>query len=114
MTGEHTDEYLEKAVESEYDSCVTKHGNFKNHHEAYAVTLEEVQEVTEAASVFPVIANGAMHELWNMIRKDEAGEDAVAHLENLERITEELVKEGIQVLAMCRKWNGLIAKENEA
>ena len=113
MTGEHTDEYLEKAVESEYDHCVTKHGNFKNHHEGYAVMLEEVQEVTEAASAFPVIANREMHELWNMIRKDET-DGFQECIEKISDIAEELAKESIQVMAMCRKWNDLLAPENEA
>lgn len=112
MTGEHTDKHLEEAVESEYDNCVKNHGNFKNHHEAYSVTLEEVQEVTEAASTFPVIANREMHELWNMIRKDDM-EGADEHIEALYDIAEEMVKEGIQVMAVCRKWNDLLAKENE-
>ena len=112
MTGEHTDESLELAVESEYDHCVSKHGNFKNHHEAYAVTLEEVQEVAEAASFFPSTTNRAMHELWNMIRKDDV-EGAVEHINAIYDIAEELAKECIQVLAMCRKWDGLIEKENE-
>ena len=113
MTGENTDKYLELAVESEYDNGITKHGNFKNHHEAYSVTLEEVQEVTEAASAFPVIANREMHELWNMIRKDET-DGFQECIEKISDIAEELAKESIQVMAMCRKWNDLLAKENEA
>lgn len=113
MTGEDTDKYLELAVESEYDHCVTKHGGFKNHHEAYAVMREECEEVSEAFTIFSNRRKDVMQEIWKMIRKDEVGEDAVVHLEKLEGIAEELVKEGIQVMAMCRKWNVLLAKENE-
>ena len=112
MTGENTDKYLELAVESEYDHCVTKHGNFKNHHEAYGVMKEEMEETWDAAAFFGHSAMNHFSDLWEMIKRDDMTE-AEEHLKIIYSAAEELVKEGIQVMAMCRKWNYLLSKENE-
>ena len=112
MTGEHTDKHLAEAVESEYDNCVKNHGGFKNYHEAYSVLKEEAEEVAEAFTVFTNTKKESMYVLWRMIRKDDM-EGADEHIEAIYDIAEELVKEGIQVMAVCRKWNDLLAKENE-
>ena len=111
MIGEHTDEYLEKAVESEYDYCISKHGNFKNWHEGFSVLDEETEEVQEAAMHFADSVEEAKYVLWKMIRKDDM-EGADEHIKVINDIAEELAKECIQVMAMCRKWNDLIEKEN--
>lgn len=113
MTDEHTDEFLEKAIESEYDHCVTKHGNFKNHHEAYGVMKEEMEEVQDASELFAGRAMKNLNALWLKVKDDDmTGADECINA--IYDTAEEMAKECIQVMAMCRKWDYLIEKENEA
>lgn len=112
MTGEHTDEFLEKAIESEYDHCVTKHGGFKNHHEAYSVMLEEMEEVQDAAELFNGRAMKNLNALWLKVKDDDmTGADEC--IKAIYDTAEEMAKECIQVMAMCWKWNDLLEKEKE-
>lgn len=114
MIGEDTENYLNEAVESEYDCCVTKHGGFKNHHEAYAVTLEEVQEAEEVAELFAErVVRSAMSILWFSVRQDVDMFSMRAEIERIYDTAEELAKECIQVMAVCQKWMRLINKERE-
>lgn len=112
MTGENTDKYLELAVESEYDHCVTKHGNFKNPHEGYGVLKEEMEEVQDAAELFAGRAMKNLDALWLQVKDDDM-DGADERIQKIYDTAEEMAKESIQVMAMCRKWNDLLAKENE-
>lgn len=113
MTGEFTDKYLNDAITSEHDHCVTKHGPFKNHHEAYGVMKEEMEEVQGATELFNGRAMRSLDVLWMKIKDDDMAE-AVEYVEKIYDTAEELVKEGIQVMAMCWKWRDLINREQDA
>lgn len=110
MTDEHTDKYLEDAIASEHDHCVTKHGPFKNHHEAYGVMKEEMEEVLDASELFAGRAMKNLDALWLKVKNDEMT-GAEENIKAIFNTAEEMVKEGIQVMAMCKKWKDLINKE---
>lgn len=114
MIGEKTELLIEDAVKEEKRFCIEKHGEFHNHHEAWAVMREELEEVEECFDPFNRIIASAMEGLWNLVRSDDVGVEAQEMIDKISERAMELTKECIQVLAMCDKWNDLIAKENEA
>lgn len=113
MTGEHTDKFLAEAIESEYDHCVTKHGPFKNQHEAYGVLKEEMEEVQDAAELFNGRAMRNLDALWIKVKDDEMDE-AYENINAIYDTAEEMAKECIQVMAVCRKCFDLMNGEQDA
>ena len=111
MTGEFTDKYLEDAIASEHDHCVTKHGPFKNHHEAYGVMKEEMEEVLDASELFAGRAMNNLDLLWFKV-KDDNMTGAEECIQKIYDTAEEMVKEGVQVMAMCWKWVDLIREQD--
>jgi len=112
MIGGNTEVAIIHAVNEELQHCIDKHGEFHNHHEAWAVLYEETQEVVECLVPFNKISAANMDELWKLIRTDSMYDDgAVELVEQIYNIAMELAKETIQVLAMCEKWRTLIDKE---
>lgn len=101
-----------EAVNAELNSCINKRGEFHNHHEAWAVLREEVQEVVECFAPFDKVTDSQLDLLWDSIRHDEMTE-VEERIKQISEIALELAKETIQVLAMCKKWKILIAKERE-
>lgn len=71
---------------------------FHSHHEAYAVTLEEVQEAIEELNK----VMGQLRELWGCIRLDYGIKKK--KLEQLDMYALNGAAELIQVAAMARKW----------
>ena len=114
MISEETEVHLNEAVVSEYENCVSNHGDFKNHHEAYAVTLEEVQEIEEVSVLFSErVVHSAMPVLWFSVRQDIDMFSMRAEIDRIYDTAEEIAKECIQVMAVCKKWMRLIEKERE-
>lgn len=99
------------AVNAEMHSAVEKHGEFNSHHEAFAVLQEECEEVAEAAAIFDNLSSAMMYNLWQMVRGDCVPETADEYLPLIQEKAIELVQEGIQVLAVCKKWQRLIKKQ---
>lgn len=113
MIGEDTEKAIDAAVNAEKKHCIEVHGEFHNHHEAWAVLREEVQEVIECFPPFDSKTDRAIDFLWDLVRYDAAGEEAEEQIDQIYEFAEELAKECIQVMAVCRKWLRLIEKERE-
>lgn len=113
MISEKAETKITEAVNTECNYCLNKHGKFHNHHEAWAVLREEVQEVIECFAPFDRVTDSQMDLLWDGIRHEELDE-AEERIGKINDIALELVKEGIQVLAMCKKWMMLIETERKA
>ncbi|MBP3342287.1 MAG: hypothetical protein J6K99_07155 [Peptococcaceae bacterium] len=113
MIGERTGKAIESAVNAERKHCIEVHGEFNSHHEAWAVLQEECEEVMEAAAIFDNVSSAMMFNLWEMVKGDCVPETASQYLPLLREKALELVQEGVQVLAVCKKWQLLIEKERE-
>ena len=115
MFGDGSEKALAEAVREELQHGVNKHGWFKSHHEAWAVTKEEVEEVVECFVPMKCHVHEKVERLWKFIRFDIM-DDAEARImvEQICEEVEELAKECIQVMAMCKKWMKLIDKESRS
>ena len=91
---------LDCMVDDELKWARKEHGEkFASDHEAYAVTLEEVQEALEEIAV----AHNLLDDIWEMcIRKDDYVSTVM--LEQLDQHAINGAAELIQVAAMARKW----------
>lgn len=107
------EECIAMAVEGECQTAIEKYGSFHSHHEAWAVLREEVQEVIECIPPFDSKTDRAIDFLWDLVRYDAAGKEAEEQIDQIYEVAEELAKECIQVMAVCRKWMRLIDKECE-
>lgn len=106
---------VKKAVSDEKDAAIKTHGHFHSHHEAYAVLLEEVEEVTGGAQVFTEGAEFQMLQLWQQVREDmQLAGSAKARLREVKRLALDLAYECVQVAAMCDKWCLLLESEAAA
>ena len=89
---------IEHCVDVELEAARKEHEEFHSLHEAYAVTLEEVEEAqTELSS-----AQYCLDALWDDIKTDNT-EEAIKFFEKLENYAVNLAAEAIQVAAMARK-----------
>ena len=113
MVSDKTKDRIIYAVNAEMRSAIDKHGDFHNHHEAFAVLQEECEEVVEAADIFDHTSSAMMFNLWNMVKGDCVPETASEYLPLIQEKALELVQEGIQVLAVCKKWQRLIEEERK-
>lgn len=113
MVDEKTMNHIIWATEAEMKAAIEKHGEFNSHHEAYAVLLEECEEVMEAAAIFDNVSSAMMFNLWEMVKGDCVPETASQYLPLIREKALELVQEGVQILAVCKKWQQLIEKERE-
>lgn len=113
MVDEKTMNHIIWAAEAEMKAAIEKHGEFNSHHEAYAVLLEECEEVMEAAAIFDNVSSAMMFNLWEMVKGDCVPENASEYLPLVREKALELVQEGVQILAVCKKWLKLIAMERE-
>ena len=114
MIGVKTGDYLYSAVEAEKINALENHGDFHSHHEGWAILREEVQEVMECSMPFSGVTGSNLDRLWGLIRDDAMFEDEAKMLvEQIYEATEEMTKECIQVMAVCKKWMRLIEVERE-
>ena len=91
---------IKQLVADELERARKEHGEkFHSDHEAYAVTMEEVQEALEEIAV----AHNLLDDIWEMcIRKDDYVSTSMLELLDLHAING--AAELIQVAAMARKW----------
>ena len=106
--------FIKTAVSEEYAAAIDKHGEFHSHHEGWAILREEVQEVKECMVPFCDKTGSNLDSLWGMVREDAVCEnEAKMMVEQIYDAAEEIVKECIQVMAVCNKWMRLIYRECE-
>ena len=71
MFGDGSEKALAEAVLEELQHGVNKHGWFKSHHEAWAVTKEEAEEVVECFMPLNATVGQNLDILWDFIILDK-------------------------------------------
>ena len=89
---------IEHCVDVELEAARKEHEEFHSLHEAYAVTLEEVEE----AEIEMEAVKYYLDYFWDDTKADNA-EAADKRLKNLEQVAVNLAAEAVQVAAMARK-----------
>lgn len=99
---EHKDliENINKLVDSELENSKNRFNNINSSHEGYAVILEEVEEVQEEIINF----EQSLQTLWKAV-KNNSTEDQSEHIKAMEIISTQIIKESIQIAAMCKRYN---------
>lgn len=88
---------VENLAINEREHAVREHGTFNSNHEAYAVTLEEVEETNQEL----VCMRMMMRHIWDKVRGDE---DITGDMLVLKQDAINCACEAIQVAAMCDKY----------
>jgi hypothetical protein len=92
-------------IEDELNSSIKKHGEFHSTHEAYAVLLEEVEEMEDELKIIKEY----MLTIWNYIKANSNGVIA-NNLEVIEESAHRVIEETIQISAMAKKFQMLMEK----
>lgn len=87
---------IEELIKEELADANSKHDLFHSPHEAYAVILEEFEEMTRDVSTM----EAAMREIWSCTKRDIEHEEIY---EKLKKVVVYTVQEAIQVAAMAEK-----------
>jgi len=112
MIGENTAENIHKAIAEELKFCIEKHDLFHNDHEAWAVLLEETQEVGDEYAEYAKTCNKAMQDLWAHVKGDSISwRESSELLIDIKSATLEVLFECVQVCAMCDKWMDKLENE---
>ena len=101
---------IEQLVAEELARANEKFPAFSSHHEAYAVLLEEVEELAEVLNT----AKPWMNKTWEEVRGKHPDKEhnIRCFLVGIKHIATESATEAIQVAAMCDKWMQFLEKEN--
>ena len=99
---------IEHCVDVELEAARKEHEDFHSLHEAYAVTLEEVEEVEDELQV----TKNFMAELWADAKTDNV-QYFYETLGEIEKHAVNLAAEAVQVAAMARKARRLGKGENK-
>lgn len=93
-------EKINELVQKELDEMCEKHNEekFNSFHEAYAVTLEEVEETEFEMKV----VQEDIELLWDYIKHNET-KDAFRYVDFLQKRCNKAIQELIQVSACCEK-----------
>lgn len=95
---------IRDAIEKELISANEIHPPFASLHEAYAVTLEELEEATNKL----MQCNGFMNDVWSYTKEDNI-QGALEAFKYLKHSAEHLAQEACQVAAMAIKAEQSIA-----
>lgn len=93
-------ENINKLVDSELENARNRFNNINSSHEGYAVILEEFEEVQEEISNF----EQTLQTLWKAVKNNSA-EDQAEYIKSMEHISTQIIKESIQIAAMCKRYN---------
>lgn len=99
---------IRDAIESELISAKENHGLFASPHEAYAVTLEEFEEVKNEL----YDCEEDLDFIWQRTKEDRIGY-ALIGFANLRRHAERLAQEACQLAAMAIKAEQSFAEQME-
>ena len=115
MISKEAQDRIALAVEEEITAAISKHGQFRNQHEAWAVLQEEIDEVIDASAVFGNTVADAMAEIWELVKQDKLPDKELEEnpLWQIFGKALNLACECVQVAAMCDKYNLLISEERE-
>lgn len=98
-------------IQTLFDKELTKanehNSQFHSAHEGYAVLLEEIEEVNDVWYRL----RGFVEDIWTFNAKKN--EKTTQHVEATKKFTVELIKEAIQVGAMCDKFLNYLDTEKE-
>ena len=98
MIAEKAAESIDKAVAYELQNSVKEHGAFyASEHEAYAVLLEEVEEVEEEAECIKIW----LESVWKCIKGNQ---DLGIRVNEIKEHALDLAKEAVQVAAVCERF----------
>lgn len=97
---------MNNKINKELKSIISKHGLFKNKHEAYAVLKEEIEESKEDLEKVLNLIN----DLWVIVRNDSLDNKLLENIEDIESEAHNCIEELIQVIAVCQK---IIISEKE-
>ena len=115
MISKEAQDRITLAVKEEITAAVSKHGQFRNQHEAWAVLQEEIDEVIDASAVFGNTVADAMAEMCELVKQDKLPDKELEKnpLWQIFGKALNLACECVQVAAMCDKYNLLISEERE-
>ena len=94
---------IEVLVKRELEEANKIHPQFSSTHEGYAVILEETEELAEESEEIEKL----IRTWWAYLRKDEDTGIQKRRVEKIRIHAVNAVKEAIQVIAMCDKFNNL-------
>lgn len=105
-------EIIEQLVSEELARANEKFPGFNSNHEAYAVLLEEVEELQHEVIQ---LAGKGMTEMWEITKRPRKGGTRApkATLQTMRHITVKAIEEAIQVAAMCDKWIQFLERGEE-
>ena len=101
MICERAIDHIMQAVEEEKKAAIGARGLFHSDHEAWAVTLEEVEELLELLHDEDK-RYAAMDKLWDKVRRNE--EIGKGDLAEIYDWAKSCAEEAVQVMAMIQKW----------
>lgn len=91
---------IEKLIGSELENARSRFDNMSSSHEGYAVILEEFEEAQEEMYNFQL----TLQSLWKAVKSnDECSKSE--NIKLMEDVSKNIIKESIQLGAMCRRFN---------
>jgi hypothetical protein len=100
MENKNLTENAEQLIKEELESARGKFSNLNSSHEGYAVVLEEFEELKEEIEAF----EQNIQALWKAVKGNDAGNQA-ENIRHMEAIAKKIIKEGVQLGAMCRRYS---------
>lgn len=92
-------EDIENQIKNELEHARSKFGNLNSSHEGYAVILEEFEELKEEIEAF----EQSIQSLWKSVKANDSNMQT-QNVKLMESITKKIIKESVQIGAMCRRY----------